>query len=93
MSIKLTVVVLTYNHERFISKALKSILNQKVDFDFQIVVADDGSTDNTVNLIQQFANEIPGKIILFQKQNNKGIKNNIFSKVLNIHFKLHVTSA
>jgi glycosyltransferase involved in cell wall biosynthesis len=81
MSIKLTVIVLTFNHERFISKALTSILNQKVDFDFQILVADDGSTDNTVNLIQQFANEIPGKIILFQKQNNKGIKNNIFSLI------------
>lgn len=79
MSVKLTVIVLTYNHERFISKAITSILDQQVDFDYQIVVADDGSKDKTVTYIQDISNQNPGKIVLLQKQSNNGIKNNILS--------------
>ena len=40
-----SICVLTYNHEKFISQALDSFLMQKVDFKVEIVVNDDASTD------------------------------------------------
>ncbi len=43
-----SVIVLTYNHAAFIEKCLSSILDQETDFDFEIIVSDDSSTDNTV---------------------------------------------
>jgi len=48
----LTVLLVTYNHEKYIEKSLKSILDQKIDIEFDIMVADDASTDNTLRLIR-----------------------------------------
>ena len=48
---KLTVLVLTYNHERFIAQALESILAQRVNFDYEILVAEDNSTDGTRDIV------------------------------------------
>lgn len=44
---KVTIVTLTYNHEQFIKKALDSFLNQKTDFEFEVLVSDDCSSDST----------------------------------------------
>ena len=44
---KLSVMLITYNHEPFIAQALESILAQRVNFDYEIVVGEDCSTDRT----------------------------------------------
>src|SRR5690554_535054 len=44
-----SVIVLTYNHAAFIERCLTSILDQETNFDFEIIVSDDASTDNTVD--------------------------------------------
>ncbi|WP_435353964.1 glycosyltransferase family 2 protein [Emticicia sp. SJ17W-69] len=49
--IKVSVLILTYNHEKFIKKAIESVLNQKTDFEFELIIADDNSTDTTQNII------------------------------------------
>jgi glycosyltransferase involved in cell wall biosynthesis len=41
---KLSVMMVTYNHERFIAQALESVLAQRVNFDYEIVVGEDCST-------------------------------------------------
>jgi glycosyltransferase involved in cell wall biosynthesis len=46
---KVTVLVITYNHERYIASALAGALSQKTSFDFEILVADDCSTDKTAD--------------------------------------------
>ena len=43
-----SVIVLTYNHAAFIEQCLNSILDQETDFDFEVIVSDDASTDDTV---------------------------------------------
>lgn len=81
---KLTVIVLTYNHERFIRQTLESIISQKVNFDFEVLVSDDGSTDNTIAIIEEVVNESAVKIIPLYSQKNKGVLKNalgIFSKI------------
>ena len=85
MSIKVSVVVLTYNHEVYIAKALDSILSQEINFEMQIIVADDGSKDATKSIIHSFANKYPEKFILFEKQSNQGVRNNVLSFLDSIH--------
>lgn len=81
---KLTVIVLTFNHERFIKQTLESILSQKVNFDLEIIVSDDGSTDNTTQIISDIVEKSKVKIVPLFSDNNKGVLKNalgIFSKI------------
>ena len=44
---KVTVIITTYNHERFINEAVDSVLMQETDFDYDVVIIEDCSTDDT----------------------------------------------
>lgn len=69
-SVKLSVVVSCYKQENYIADCLNSILSQKVNFDYEIVVADDFSPDKTREVILQFHQKYPEKIrLLFQEKN------------------------
>lgn len=52
---KLSVCVVTYNHEKYIRQCLQSIVDQKTDFDFEVIVGDDASTDKTREIVQEFS--------------------------------------
>lgn len=54
-----SIMCLSYNHENFIGKALEGFLMQKTNFDFEIIIHDDASTDNTVTVIKNFETEYP----------------------------------
>jgi len=60
---KVSVCVITFNQERYIRQCLQSILDQQTDFDFEVIVGDDSSTDGTREVVIDFANRYPGKII------------------------------
>ena len=77
---KISVIVPVYNSEKYIEKCLKSILIQK-NVEFEIIVVNDGSTDNSEKIINEFVNIYPNKIKYFYKENgglsdarNYGIK-------------------
>ena len=59
MEYKLSVIFITYNHEKYVKKALMSILAQETDFPFEVVVGDDMSTDNTRCIIEEIAKDYP----------------------------------
>jgi glycosyltransferase involved in cell wall biosynthesis len=61
---KLSVLVRTFNHERFVTEAIQSVLMQRTSFDYEIVVGDDCSTDATRELLEQFESLHRGKIRL-----------------------------
>ena len=73
--LKLSVHILTYNSEKFISKCLDSILEQKTTFLFDVVIGDDASTDKTVNIINTYTN-IHYNIKLKVQDSNLGGLNN-----------------
>lgn len=64
----ISVIMPVYNESLYIKDAIKSILNQSYQ-DFELIIIDDASTDNTVDLINQFNDD---RIILIQKKNNTG---------------------
>lgn len=76
---KVTVVVVSYNHEKYLVQAVESILVQEVNFDYEIVIADDGSTDNSPAVIDELTNKYPGKIIGLKASKNQGVRQNVFS--------------
>ena len=57
---------MTYNHERYIRQALESFLMQEFDQPFEIIVADDNSSDRTPEIIQEYRELHPDKIKFFQ---------------------------
>ena len=67
--IKLSIVLLTYNHEKYIAQALESILMQKVNFDYEVIVCEDCSTDKTRDIILQYASKFKNIKLCFSKKN------------------------
>ena len=49
--IKVSVILITYNHEKYIARALDSVLSQETDFPFEIVVGEDMSPDQTRQIV------------------------------------------
>lgn len=82
---KLDVVMITYNHEQFIGQALSSVLAQQVDFDYQIVVSDDCSTDRTREIVKEFHEQHPGKIVLLLRERNLGVMRNFQETLATCH--------
>lgn len=60
-----SVVMPTYNHAPYISQAIEGALMQKTDFDFEILIGEDDSTDGTRDKCQEYAVRHPDKIRLF----------------------------
>ncbi len=73
-NILVSVLVQTYNHEKFIEQCLDSILNQKTDFPFEILLGEDCSSDNTRKICMNFAEKFPEKIRLFLHHPENKIK-------------------
>jgi glycosyltransferase involved in cell wall biosynthesis len=69
---KVSVFVQTYQHVKFIKQCLESILSQETNFEFEIVLGDDLSTDGTREICIEFAERYPEKIRLFlhHRENN-----------------------
>ncbi|MGL5049540.1 MAG: glycosyltransferase [Fusobacteriaceae bacterium] len=79
--LKLSIAFLTYNHEKYIKKALDSILNQKFDYKYEIVIGEDFSTDKTREILMEYKKKYPKKIKLIFRDKNIGITAN-FSDIL-----------
>jgi glycosyltransferase involved in cell wall biosynthesis len=56
---KLSIVCITYNQEQYIRQTLDGFVSQVVDFPLEIIVSDDCSSDNTPEIIAEYANKYP----------------------------------
>lgn len=74
---RLTVLLLTYNHERSLENAIKSALNQKTNFDFKIHIIDDGSIDGSHSIMLDYENRFQDRIKCYVSDENLGIGKNI----------------
>ena len=71
-----SVIVNTYNHEKYIGKCIESIVSQSTDFAFELLLGEDNSTDETRNICIAYAEKYPDKIRLFLHSRENNIKIN-----------------
>lgn len=74
---KVSVAMITHNQERFIAHAIESVLMQETDFDYELVIGEDCSTDHTRELVADFQKRFPEKIHLVSRDRNVGMMQNL----------------
>ncbi|HMS35128.1 MAG TPA: glycosyltransferase [Ignavibacteria bacterium] len=70
---KVSVWMTAYNHEKYLAQCLNSVLMQKTDFDFEIILGEDCSKDRTREIAIDFQKKYPDKIKLFLPEKNIGM--------------------
>lgn len=76
MNIQVSIICNTYNHEKYIKKALDGFVMQKTNFIYEVLIHDDASTDNTANIIREYEEAYPDIIKpIYQTENqySKGV--------------------
>ncbi|MEI7525469.1 MAG: glycosyltransferase [Mariniphaga sp.] len=73
---KVSVAMITFNHEHFIAQAIESVLMQQTDFDYELVIAEDCSTDGTRAIVQAYKDRYPSRIRLLLPEQNQGMNAN-----------------
>ena len=76
-----SVCIFTYNHENLIVKCIESALMQKTNFEFEIVIGEDYSKDNTRKICLEYANSFPNKVKVLDRGKNIGMCENIFGSL------------
>ena len=66
-----SICCLTYNHAAYIREALDSMLAQHTDFPFEILIHDDASTDETVEILEEYRGRYPNIVRLFLEEENQ----------------------
>jgi glycosyltransferase involved in cell wall biosynthesis len=49
-----SVCMITYNHEKFITEAIEGVLMQKTNFPIELIIGEDCSTDNTRKIVKEY---------------------------------------
>lgn len=77
-----SIVCTSYNHGDYLAEAIDSFLMQKTNFEFEILIYDDASTDHSPRVIKQYENKYPSLINpIYQTQNqySKGVRVELFN--------------
>ena len=77
MKCKLYVVMPSYNKEQYITQAIDSVLAQQTNFNVTLIITDDGSTDKTLEIVNDYIKKYPNKIVLLPSEKNQGLLSNI----------------
>lgn len=72
----LSVIMTTYNHERYIAEAIESVLRQQTSFRVEIVIGEDCSTDRTLNIARDYQSMYPEGIRIVTSDENVGWRKN-----------------
>ena len=72
--ILVSVICLTYNHEKYIKQALDGFVKQITDFSFEILVNDDASTDGTKSILQEYEMKYPDLMRVFYQPENQFVR-------------------
>ncbi|QEL18377.1 glycosyltransferase family 2 protein [Limnoglobus roseus] len=77
MDPRLSVLIITYNQEKYIEQTVRSVLVQQTDFLFEIVIGEDCSTDGTRDVLRKLDAEFPGRLRLLFRDKNLGLVPNV----------------
>ena len=76
MSVLVSIITAVYNDEKFIKKSVESILNQSFS-EFEYIIVDDGSTDNTLDILKEIEKVDKRVIVLTQKNQGAAAARNL----------------
>ena len=85
------IIVPAYNVEKYIDQSLRSLLSQKTDYTFKIIVVEDGSTDSTAEILKQYETIENIKVIHQENRGYSGAKNRAF-EVIDFRYVFFVDS-
>ncbi len=71
-----SILMITYNHEKFIGDAIRGVLMQLTDFSVELIIGEDCSTDNTRNIILEYVEKYPDIIRPLLPESNLGMMKN-----------------
>jgi len=71
-----SIIMLTYNHEKYIAQAIESVLAQKTDFSYELIIGEDCSTDRTREIVFQYQKKCPKVIRVITSKKNVGMRKN-----------------
>lgn len=77
--IMVSVIMLTYNHKKYISQAVESVLMQKTNFQYEILICDDASTDGTDKIILDYARRYSKVVRVIVQSKNMGATHNLYT--------------
>lgn len=75
--IKVSVAIFAYNHETFIAQAIESVLMQQTDFEYEVIIGEDCSTDDTRAIVRAYGERYLERIRLLLPESNQGGKANL----------------
>ena len=90
-NILVSVIIISYNHERYIEQAVSSVLMQDTNFKYEILIGDDASTDRTPEILKKLQQKNPGTIRLFLRRRNLGATKNAYELLMNAKGKYLAT--
>ena len=67
----ISICCLSFNHEKYIKQTLDSFLNQKCNYEIEIIVHDDCSTDDTLLILNEYKSKYPEKIRVIRQKKNQ----------------------
>ena len=70
-STMVSICCMTYNQEKYIAETIEGFLKQKTDFEYEILIHDDASTDSTQSIIKKYAKNYPERIKLVIQEENQ----------------------
>ncbi|MEW6334498.1 MAG: glycosyltransferase [Thermodesulfobacteriota bacterium] len=82
---KVSVCMITYNHEKFIGQAIESVMMQQADFDYELVIGEDCSTDRTRAVVVDYAGRHPDRIRPLLRERNLGMNPNFVQTFQSCH--------
>ena len=75
-TVDVAIGMVTYNQAEFVTQAIESVLMQRTNFTFRLIIADDFSTDNTQEICENYVLKYPDKISYFRNKENLGFSIN-----------------
>lgn len=81
--IAVSVICVTYNHEKYIRQALDSILMQKTEFNFEVLIGEDCSTDGTRAILKEYEADYPDVFRMYYRDENIGATKNEYELFMN----------
>lgn len=76
-----SVMIITYNQEKTIAQTIESVLMQVGDFTMELIIGEDGGSDNTTNICKEYQQRYPDKIKLLLQDTNQGLLKNFIDTI------------